>query len=72
MQDVKPPGTPMETRYQSVTNEPSNELPNNTTYRQALGSLLYIATVSKPDIAAAVSILCRQVYHNLRTETGTL
>jgi hypothetical protein len=50
--------TPMEMFYLPSIGEESDVLPNNTLYRQADGSLLYIATVSRPDIAAAVGILC--------------
>ncbi|KAF2883940.1 hypothetical protein ILUMI_22232 [Ignelater luminosus] len=39
----------------------SNLLPNNRLYRQAIGSLLYIAVNTRPDIAASVSILSRRV-----------
>lgn len=49
----------MEPGYiKSESNE--NVLPNNTKYRQAIGALLYIATISRPDITAAVNILSRR------------
>ncbi|GBM70587.1 Copia protein [Araneus ventricosus] len=35
-------------------------LPNNTQYRQAIRTLLYVATVSRPDISVAVNILSRR------------
>ncbi|KFD69490.1 hypothetical protein M514_18362 [Trichuris suis] len=61
MSEVKPKGTPMETGYLSTMNESNVPLPNNVKYRQVIGSLLYIATVSRPDIALAVGLLCRRV-----------
>lgn len=39
----------------------SKMLPNNTKYRQAISSLLYIATVPRPNIAVAVEKLSRCV-----------
>jgi hypothetical protein len=56
MKDAKPVATPMEISYLSSISEESDVLPNNTLYRQAVGSLLYVATVSRPDIAAAFGI----------------
>jgi hypothetical protein len=60
MKDVEPVATPMEMSYLSSIGEESDVLPNML-YRQAVGTLLYIATVSRPDIAAAVGILCCRV-----------
>ena len=34
---------------------------DNELYRKAVGALLYVATTSCPDIAAAIGILCRRV-----------
>ena len=61
MLEAKPAATPMETNYLSNMDEASPKLPNNTKYHQVLGSLLYITTTTRLDIAAAVGILCRQV-----------
>lgn len=65
MQDCKPARTPMETGF-LATDVESPRMPNNIQYRQVIGSLLYLATVSRPDIAMAVNILCRRV--ELRTK----
>ncbi|GBN07228.1 hypothetical protein AVEN_4336-1 [Araneus ventricosus] len=35
-------------------------LPTNTQYRQAEGALLYVATLSRPDISVAGNILSRR------------
>ena len=51
---------PMHIDYLSITGE-ENLLNSNEQYRQAMRALLYIATTTRPDIAAAVSILCRRV-----------
>src|SRR3990167_4741808 len=37
-----------------------NQLPNNTGYIQLIGSIIYLTTVSRPDIAFAVTYLARQ------------
>jgi len=55
--ESKPVATPMETGFLNSETEDSTRLPDNSKYRQAIGSLLYIATVSRPDIATAVGIL---------------
>uniref|UniRef100_A0A5S6Q3I8 Reverse transcriptase Ty1/copia-type domain-containing protein n=1 Tax=Trichuris muris TaxID=70415 RepID=A0A5S6Q3I8_TRIMR len=60
LMECKPAPTPMETGFLSV-NQESPPMPDNTKYRQAIGSLLYVATVSRPDIAAPVGFLCRHV-----------
>ncbi|KFD49020.1 hypothetical protein M513_10068 [Trichuris suis] len=36
-------------------------LPSSVKYRQLIGSLLYIATASRPDIALALGLLSRRV-----------
>lgn len=59
--DSKPTMTPMETNFLSSMTDDSKKLTNNKLYRQAVGSLLYIATVSRPDIAASIGFLCRCV-----------
>lgn len=57
--EAKPTYTPLEVNYYGQTGE-ENILPNNEKYRQAIGTLLYIAGVSRPDIAAPVHILSRR------------
>lgn len=37
-----------------------NLLPNNTKYRQAISTLLYISRLTRPDISTAVNILSRR------------
>ena len=54
MQDSKPACTPMEAGYLKISEE--KKLPNNSLYRKAIGKLLYLATVSRPDIMAVVGM----------------
>lgn len=37
-----------------------NLMPKNTQYRKAVGGLLYVATVTRPDISTVVNILSRR------------
>ena len=56
LQDSKPYSTPMEVGYLRNDNE-DNLLPNNKKFRQAVGSLLCIAMVTRPDIMYVTSII---------------
>src|SRR5258705_758181 len=60
MQDCKAAVRSMETGCQAMPTN-SKRLPNNKKCRQAIGSLLYIATISRLDIALAVGLLSRRV-----------
>ena len=59
LNDAKPYSTPMDPGYLKLTSK-ENLLPNNHNYRQAIGALLYIATITRPDIMAATSILSQR------------
>ncbi|CAL1293062.1 unnamed protein product [Larinioides sclopetarius] len=59
LENSKPTYTPMEPGYiKTIDND--NLLKNDVKYRQAVGALLYISTVTRPDISAAVNILSRR------------
>ena len=60
MKDVKGVSTPMDTSYTKLEGE-YDRLPDNEQYRQAVGAMLYVATTTRPDIAAAIGLLCRRV-----------
>lgn len=55
MKECKPAITPMETNFQ-VENQ---EIKKNIPYRELIGSLLYVATISRPDISFSVIFLSR-------------
>lgn len=61
LQEAKTASTPMETSYLKEPNDQSNLLQDNHLYRKAIGKLLYIATITRPDISTAVGILSRKV-----------
>lgn len=58
MQDCKSSKYPLDPGYGKTE---SKLLPENTRYRELIGSLLYISVNSRPDIAASVSILAQKV-----------
>lgn len=60
LNDAKGSKFPMDTGYFKIRLD-SKPLPNNAEYQRLIGSLLYIATHSRPDIAACVGILSRKV-----------
>lgn len=50
---------PLDTGYEKQIK--SNFLPDNDQYQQLVGCLLYLAINTRPDIAASISILAREV-----------
>ncbi|XP_044125193.1 solute carrier family 22 member 6-B-like [Bufo gargarizans] len=61
LNDAKPVNSPMETNYLKELNNSINPLQNDSQFIRAMGKLLYIATVARPDIAIAVGFLCSKV-----------
>ncbi len=59
MSDSKPVQTPL-VKDNETLNE-SNELRPNVPYREAIGSLMFLSTVTRPDLAYAVSIAARSM-----------
>lgn len=59
--ESKPAATPMKSGFLTVSAEETTLLQGNHMYRQLMGSRLYLATVSRPDIAEAVGLLCRRI-----------
>lgn len=57
--DAKPSKYPLDQGYYKIEN--SKLLANNDDYRKLIGMLLYLTTHTRPDIAAAVSILSQKV-----------
>lgn len=66
MEDCKPSKTPMDCGYYKLDAE--KLLASNELYRRMIGSLLYLSTHTRPDIAACVSILCRKVNNPSSTD----
>lgn len=60
LQDAKVSAIPLDVGY-GKTEEEDDLLPNNQQYQKVVGQLLYIAVNSRPDIAAAISIMSRKV-----------
>ena len=57
MENCKPVSTPLEPGRKFQQLSPSDEPFDVQTYQQAVGCLTYISTATRPDIAAAVSVL---------------
>ena len=61
LQEPKPAKMHMEVGLLASESVECPRLPDKQRYQQAIGSLLYLATVSRSDIAVAVGILCCKV-----------
>ena len=62
MQDCKPVGTPVDMSAPKLTKATEHEpLADNTEYRRIIGSLMYAAVATRPDIAAQVSVLSKHL-----------
>lgn len=58
LQDKKPQLIPINAGYYKLSHD--TKLPNNHDYRSLIGSLLYVAVNSRPDVAAAINILAQK------------
>lgn len=61
MESCKPARTPQETARCDKGKADSSSLSTNFPYREAVGSLMYIMVVSRPDLASSVGILSRRL-----------
>ncbi|XP_070808217.1 uncharacterized protein [Pituophis catenifer annectens] len=59
MSEAKPSETPMQPEFLKSMYEESEPFTDNKLYRSTIGSLLYIANWTRPDIALAVNLLSR-------------
>lgn len=57
--NAKPCSTPIETDFNRFEDD-DNFLPNNTKFKQVICSVFYIATITRPDISAAINILSKR------------
>jgi transposase InsO family protein len=57
MQDCKPAASPMATGAKLLKTESDSECARNVPYASAVGALMYLALVTRPDIAFAVTAL---------------
>jgi len=67
MEQSRPVTTPMERISSKTMSEPSDPAPTDVPYRQAIGSLIYLVTGSRPDIAFAVSRLSKYLENPLQS-----
>ncbi|XP_054830393.1 uncharacterized protein LOC129326256 [Eublepharis macularius] len=59
MEDAYAVATPMEPSYVKDQDDPE-KLPTDNKYHVAIGKLLYVSTLTRPDISAAMGLLCRK------------
>ena len=60
MQDSKPVSTPLDISVKLIKNqEPETAEMKDIPYQSAVGSLMYAMIATRPDVAAAVGIVCR-------------
>lgn len=66
----KPSKIPLDTGY--YKQDQSQALESNEEYRKLIGMILYLATNTRPDIAASVSILSRKVASPSRADLSEM
>ncbi|KAG5883319.1 hypothetical protein JTB14_015275 [Gonioctena quinquepunctata] len=71
MEGAKTSNIPLETGYFKIK-ENEAVLKNNNQYRKGIGSLLYLAVNTRPDIAASISILSRNIVNPTQNDWNEL
>ncbi|KAG5882775.1 hypothetical protein JTB14_029951 [Gonioctena quinquepunctata] len=71
MEGAKKSNIPLETGYFKIE-ENKTVLKNNNQYRKGIGSLLYLAVNTRPDIAASISILSRNIVNPTQNDWNEL
>lgn len=66
MEGIKPQSIPISAGFYKLEHDAM--LPNNNTYRSLLGSLLFVAVNTRPDIAAAINILAQKTSQPSETD----
>ncbi|KAH8284447.1 hypothetical protein KR018_000400, partial [Drosophila ironensis] len=60
MENCRPKSTPLDPGYQADCNETTCVKANITHFQSLIGSLMYLAVLSRPDISHAVSKLAQR------------
>lgn len=61
MQDAKNSKTPLDVGYEKIQSQNHLELESNKQYLKLIGSLLFIALNTRPDISASIAILTQKI-----------
>ena len=70
MHDCKPVSTPIDSNHQLKAIEDEDEHTDATAYQQIIGSLMYLVTGTRPDLAYTITHLSIQLISLHKAPTG--